>query len=146
MKLSSNHTYIFIIKLVAIVHIVLGMLLPFLAQTEIVASLLVDAMFIDIALSHEAHLQAAYIIALFCPTVASWGILLLVLFLSFIESPSKQKWLGLIAAVLVWYIGDSIYSLINGVATAFLLNSLVAISLLMPLWKLRKLTREKNAF
>ncbi len=87
MKLSSNHTYIFIIKLVAIVHIVLGMLLPFLAQTEIVASLLVDAMFIDIALSHEAHLQAAYIIALFCPTVASWGILLLVLFLRFIASP-----------------------------------------------------------
>jgi hypothetical protein len=139
MKFKSSHTYFFIIKAVAITHIILGILLPFLAQTNIVAKLLVDEMFIGIVLSDAAQLQAAYVIALFGPTVASWGILLFVLAQSFFESPTKQKWLGLIAAVLVWYIGDSAYSLINGVTTAFLLNSFVAASLLIPLWKIRQL-------
>lgn len=127
------------IRIVAFAHIILGILLPFLAQTNVVANLLVDEMFIGIALSNEAHLQAAYIISLFGPTVASWGILLFVLSQSFIDSPTKQKWFGLIAAVLVWYIGDSAYSLINGVTSAFFLNSFVATSLLIPLWKIRTL-------
>ncbi len=123
----------------AIAHIILGILLPFLAQTNIIATLLVNEMFKGIALSEEARSQAAYVISLFGPTVASWGILLLVLSQSFFESPSKKKWLGLITAILVWHIGDSAYSLINGVVTAFLLNSFVTASLLIPIWKLRKL-------
>ncbi len=139
MSLLSNNTYILIIKIVALTHIALGISLPFLAQTNVVANLLVDEMFIGIALSNEAHLHAAYIISLFGPTVASWGILLFILLQSFIEMPNKQIWLGLIAAVLVWYIGDSAHSLINGVTSAFFLNSFVASCLLIPLWKIRLL-------
>ncbi len=129
--MSTNHR---VIQIIAIAHIVLGIALPFLGKIDFVGNLLVDEIFPGIELSEIAHTQAAYIISLFGPTVASWGILLLILSNSFFAEPTREKWFGLFAAVLVWYIGDTSYSLMHDVKAALFLNSSVAVSLLIPIW------------
>ncbi len=140
-QMSTNHR---IIQIIAIAHIILGIALPFLGKIDFIGNLLVEEIFSGIELSETAHTQAAYIISLFGPTVASWGILLLVLENSFYAEPTKEKWLGLFAAVLVWYIGDTSYSLMHGVQAALILNSVVAISLLIPIWLNRNILKGKR--
>ena len=142
MKTSLAKKYILAIKAIAIAHIVLGVLLPFLAQIEMIEKLLVDTMFNNIALSGEAHAQAAYVISLFGPTVASWGMLLFILIQNYSQQPTQKIWLGLVAAILVWYIGDTSYSLLNNVGAAFVLNTLVTACLLIPLWQIRSLNNK----
>ena len=48
----------------------------------------------------------------------------------------------MIAAVLIWYIGDTSYSGSHGATGAIILNSMVAIVLLVPLWRLRQLIHQ----
>lgn len=128
-----------IIQIVAIAHIIGGLLLPFAGKFEPLAELLVGEMFAGIALSDQAHSQAAYVIALFGPTVASWGILMLIASNSYFAAPTRAKWYGLMCAVLVWFIGDTTYSLLHGVSAILLLNVLAALALLTPLCLSRKL-------
>lgn len=128
-----------LIQCLAIGHIVLGLCFPFLGQLASVNELLLAGMFPNQSLSVETAAQASFLITLFGPTVASWGILLLVLINQYVSSPSKNLWRGMIIAVLVWYIGDTSYSGSHGASGAVLLNSIVAILFLIPLWRLRKL-------
>ncbi len=139
MKATPAYKYILAIKIIALAHIALGIFLPFFAQIDSVEKLLVSEVFSGIALSSEAHSQAAYVISLFGPTVASWGILLFILIQNYSQTPTHRTWLGLVAAILVWYIGDTSYSLLNNVSAAFFLNTFVVLCLLFPLWKLRSL-------
>lgn len=142
MNINSAKKYILIIKIIAVAHIFLGVLLPFLAQIGTIEKLLVSAMFNNIELSREAHVQVSYVISLFGPTIASWGVLLFILIQHYSQTPTAKTWLGLVAAILVWYIGDTAYSLLNNVSAAFVLNTLVAICLLVPLWQIRNLDNE----
>lgn len=128
-----------LIQCLAIGHIVLGLCFPFLGQLAYVNELLLAGMFPNQSLSHETAAQASFLITLFGPTVASWGILLLVLSNQYFSSPNKNLWRGMIIAVLVWYVGDTSYSGSHGASGAVLLNSIVAILFLIPLWRLRKL-------
>ena len=131
-----------LIQCLAIGHIVLGISFPFLGQVNVVNELLIAGMFPDQALSADTAAQASYLITLFGPTVASWGILLLLLINTFIKAPSLYLWRGMITAVLVWYIGDTSYSGSHGATGAIILNSVVALLLLIPLWRLRKLIKK----
>lgn len=132
------------LQLMAIGHIIIGLLLPLLGQIDSVRRLLLDAMAPNYILSIPIAEHMTYLITLFGPTVASWGVLLLVLTNSYYQQPNKEKWLGLFVAVLIWFIGDSSYSMINGVYSAALLNSVVAMMLLLPIWQLRKLHIAEN--
>lgn len=127
------------LQLMAIGHIIIGLLLPLLGQIDSVRRLLLDAMAPNHILSISIAEHMTYLITLFGPTIASWGVLLLVLTKSYYQQPNKEKWLGLLVAVLIWFIGDSSYSMLNGVYSAALLNSVVAMMLLFPIWQLRKL-------
>jgi len=142
MNINSAKKYILIIKVIVVAHIFLGVLLPFLDQIDTIEKLLVSAMFNNIELSRGAHAQVAYVISLFGPTIASWGVLLFILIQHYSQTPTAKTWLGLVAAILVWYIGDTAYSLLNNVSAAFVLNTLVAICLLVPLWQIRNLNNE----
>ena len=123
-----------ILQLVAIFHIVLGVSFPFLMQVKAFSSFFLDQIFPDLFLSTAVYKQAAYLVGVFGPTVASWGVLLLVLVNSFYTHPTRQKWYGLLLAILGWYIADTIYSLMHGVDFALYINSFVVVSLLLPLF------------
>ncbi|MET1257066.1 hypothetical protein [Aliikangiella maris] len=128
-----------ILQVVAIIHIVAGLALPFIAQIEWIGEGLVNLVFTDLTLTSAVYKKALYIIALFGPTIASWGILLWLLVQSYCAQPTKQKWLGINLAILVWFIGDTLFSMINGIHQALVLNGLVMLSLLISLWKIRRL-------
>lgn len=131
------------IQCLAIGHIILGLSFPFLGQLAFVNELLLAGMFPNQALSAETAAQASFLITLFGPTVASWGVLLLLLITIYMQSPSLYLWRGMLFAILIWYIGDTSYSGSHGALGAILLNSIVAILLIVPMWRLRKLINNK---
>jgi hypothetical protein len=128
-----------ILQIVAVSHIILGIALPFLMKIEAFSNFMIEQIFPNISLSESAYSQVSYLIGVFGPTVASWGVLLLILINNFFESPSKQKWSGLFIAILIWFIGDTSFSLMHGISIALYLNGIVAISLLTPLYLSRNL-------
>ncbi len=128
-----------LIQCLAIGHIILGISFPFLGQFAFVNELLLTGMFPYQTLSAETAVQASYLITLFGPTVASWGVLMLLLINVYKQSPSLYLWRGMLFAVLIWYIGDTSYSGSHGALGAVFLNSVVAILFVVPLWRLRKL-------
>ncbi len=132
------------LQLMAIGHIILGVLFPLLGQIDSVSHIILDAMAPNLILNSSIAEHMTYLITLFGPTVASWGVLLLVLTNNYYQQPNKAQWLGLMLAVLIWFIGDSSYSMLNGVHAAAALNSAVAIMLLIPIWQLRKLYLTAN--
>ncbi len=135
MQLSKRKVAIskIVLQLLAVAHIVLGILLPFLASIPAVQTMLVKLMFSGLQLPENIAAQASYVIALFGPTVASWGILFLTLVNNYFSNPKNTTWFAMLAAIMVWYIGDTVFSLFNNVSEALYVNSLVAMALLIPL-------------
>ena len=122
------------LQLLAIGHIVGGLLLPLVGQIPELGNLLVDWIFAGVEMTAPVREKALYLITLFGPTVSAWGILFLVLCNSYFEAPTGQKWYGLLLGVLLWFIGDSGWSLAQGLPSILLLNGPVALALLIPLW------------
>jgi len=136
---TTTRIYQRIIQILALGHIVLGLAFPFLMKIDVFSSFMISKMFPGMTLSGAFYDQAAYVVGVFGPTVASWGVLLLVLTNSYFSKPTKQLWTGLVLAVLVWFIGDTIYSLLHGVTFALFINGIVALLFLIPIYKSRSL-------
>ncbi len=83
-----------IIQLVAIGHIILGLALPLLMQIDMFSSLMISQIFPNLQLSEPVYNQASYLIGVFGPTVANWGVLLLILSNRYFANPTLKKWLG----------------------------------------------------
>ncbi|WIO73983.1 hypothetical protein QP938_11865 [Porticoccaceae bacterium LTM1] len=127
------------LQIIAIFHIVAGIALPFLNQIPAVSDSFVASFFPGMVLEPEVAKQAAFVVALFGPTVASWGVLFLTLVNSFFAEPNGNKWWGLVLAELLWFVGDSSYATMNGVEVALPYNSVVLVGLLVPLLFARRL-------
>jgi hypothetical protein len=135
--------YLLLLRFIAVLHIILGLSLPFISQFESVSTLLLATMLPGLSLTEEVAKQVTYIIAVFGPTVASWGILFLVLVNSYFKRPDQTKWWGLIGALIVWFITDTVFSLLHGVSIALMLNGVVALFIIVPLWKSRCLIQKE---
>lgn len=122
------------LQCIAIAHIVLGCVLPLLGSSVVMQRWLPSAMLPNTIIPDVLREPITFLITLFGPTVASWGLLFLIAINLYFQTPTRQLWWSLIAALFVWYLGDSSYSLWHGASTAFILNSVVMLAIFIPLF------------
>ncbi|MRX27550.1 hypothetical protein [Kangiella sp. HZ709] len=123
------------LKALSIIHIVGGLLLPIL-----VFSHWSDSYFAQIAQqfpdSNPESLR--FLIGIFGPTLASWGLLFYFAVSKAFESLKQKDWWFLVAAILIWGVLDTSYSLYFNIQAHLYLNGFVILSLLLPLMFTRK--------
>lgn len=121
-----------ILYLMAYLHILGGVLLPFFVQFEWASRLIRDSLS-----NTPAQQGAVFWVGVFGPTIASWGVLFLCLLNIYFAQVSVRVWRHLIVAVLLWGVVDTSYCLLSGVPQALLSNIPAIIFLLLPLWLVR---------
>lgn len=125
------------LQLYALAHIIGGLLLPWLVDTAVFAdynAALAQAFGLHNAASRR---QAIFLTGLMGPTIASWGVLLLVLVQLSFARPTPMAWWGMVLAGLVWAPYDSLLSWQQGIYLNALINAASLLALLLPLWLLR---------
>lgn len=119
------------LQTLAIIHIIGGLLLPIMVYTPL-------------ATPYFEHLQATFpnsnpqslqfLIGVFGPTVASWGLLFFYAIGKAFESQTRKDWWLLVSAALIWAVLDTVFSIINNVFAHLYLNGGVLIIFLLPLF------------
>lgn len=125
------------LQLYALAHIAGGLLLPWLTDSIIFAEYN-HALAAAFGLSDEASAsQARFLTGLMGPTIASWGILMLLAVSEAFARPSAKWWWGLILAGFLWAPYDSFLSWQHGIYLNILINAVSLGALLVPLWLVR---------
>ncbi len=78
-----------------------------------------------------------FLVAVFGPTVASWGLLFGSLVRQFLDSPGEQSWRAMLFAVLIWAPLDSALCLYYGFRFGAILNVLVFVAVTVLLLAVR---------
>lgn len=123
------------LSVIAMLHVIGGLALPFL--------LLRSAALDGLLPAESADARLAY--ALFGPTVASWG--LLMLFLVHYGLRNGQIWAAnaLIAGILIWVPLDTALCYVHGWNGAVALNAAASAAILIPaLWRRAQLGRRAS--
>jgi hypothetical protein len=127
------------LQFIAVLHILGGLMLPFVVQTRILdlyntfnASLF-QALRPDLA----APRQSAFALGLFGPTIASWGVLFLFCVTALFDLRRPGAWWALMLAVLAWAPYDALLSWQAGFYVNVVLDAGVVLSLLIPLLHVR---------
>jgi len=126
------------LQLVAITHIVGGILLPFLVNTPLFAtynSLLYKSLGFD---TTRQNTEVNFLIGLFGPTIASWGILFLCVVSTVFKNPDKKGWWAIFLCCLAWAPYDSLLSIQKGIYINALINLIASLTILIPLFMARK--------
>ncbi|MBD3667284.1 MAG: hypothetical protein HUJ16_04955 [Kangiella sp.] len=123
------------LQTLAVIHIIGGFLLPVMVYTPLAAP-------------YFQHLQSAFpnsnsqslqfLIGVFGPTVASWGLLFFYAIGKAFETQTKKDWWLLVSATLVWAILDTLFSVANSVVAHLYLNGSVLVLFLIPLLLTKK--------
>ena len=126
-----------LLSLLAIGHIAAGLLLCLLYFFTPLHLPLLQAVYITqpAALSNES--QLVFWLCILGPTIASWGVLFLVLVKQYFLAPSRLLWNGLLGAVLVWAPLDSLLCTLNGIYAGAIGNIAVTIIFLILLLRIR---------
>ncbi|MBD3653358.1 hypothetical protein [Kangiella sp.] len=123
------------LQTLAIIHIIGGLLLPIMVYTSR-------------ATPYFTHLQNAFpdsspeslrfLIGVFGPTVASWGLLFFYAIGKAFETQTNKDWWLLVSATLVWAVLDTAFSIANNVFAHLYLNGSVLVLFLIPLLLTKK--------
>jgi hypothetical protein len=103
-------------------HIVAGVSLTLLPFVPAVHLQLITVIFGAEKVSEEIK----FLIAVFGPTVASWGVLFYALVKTYFRSPTRGTWWALVISIVVWAPMDSALCLSYGLYPAVALNAAVA--------------------
>ena len=126
--------------LVAIGHILAGLALPLLAYSsafDFYAELIRGAFWPGTQVPPEADSFQRWIVALFGPTVTSWGILMLYLVRAGIRSKEVWPWNALIVAVIAWAPADITISLLHEFWLHVVVDIIAVIAITVPACLLR---------
>jgi hypothetical protein len=99
---------------VAVAHVVAGLAVPFIAYSgafDFYAMQLAAAFWGGGPVPLEAENFQRWIVALFGPTVASWGVLMIFLVRAGMRTQERWPWHALLLAILVWAPADIVISL-----------------------------------
>ena len=121
----------------ALAHVAAGLLLTLLPLVPSLHERLAATIFGEGRVTREV----LFLVAVFGPTVASWGVLLFALVKAFFRNPSIATWRALVVSVLVWAVLDSSLCAYYGLYFAVALNVLIAGALLAMLFAARSLAR-----
>jgi len=126
------------LQLIAIAHIIGGLLLPFLVNTslfETYNTLVYQALGFETARTIP---EINFLIGLFGPTIASWGLLFLYTVSSAFKNLDQKGWWAIILCCLAWAPYDSLLSIQKGIYINALVNLVSALAILTPLFMVRK--------
>ncbi len=126
------------LQLIAFLHVVGGILLPFLVETPV----------FNVYLQHLAHafnfenkgagVEIRFLVGLLGPTIASWGILFLFAINTGFANPGPRAWWFIVIACIVWAPYDSWISLNHGVYLNAIFNCIVFVCIMIPMLIVKK--------
>lgn len=121
------------LQLLALLHIIVGLSLPFLAGTflfDYYHAQLLEAFHTK---DEAARQMGIFMVGILGPTIASWGLLFLFIVGYAYKERSYRAWLYMVIAVIGWSLADMGYSLLYGVMLNILIDLVVMSLLLIPL-------------
>jgi hypothetical protein len=126
------------LQLVAIAHVIGGLFLPILVNTSLFAAYNTS---VYEALEVEGTGQNSninFLHGLFGPTIASWGILFFYVVTTTFAKPDKKGWWTILLACLAWAPLDCFLSIQKGIYLNGLIDLVVFVLILGPLFMARK--------
>ncbi len=126
------------LQIIAIVHIVGGILLPLLVNTPLFApynSLMYQALRFE---EPSQYSQINFLVGLFGPTIASWGVLFLYVVTFAFKNLGSKGWWAIFFCCVVWAPYDSLLSIQKGVYINAIINLISALAILIPLFMARR--------
>lgn len=125
------------LQIIACLHIVGGMMLPFLAQMPIFNFYyqhLADAFNNEIP---RVGAETKFLVGIIGPTIASWGVLFLYVVNTAFANPNYRSWWFIVIACLVWAPYDSLLSIYYGVYLNAILNFIAFVCIVIPMLVVR---------
>lgn len=136
--MSANTKFIKrFLQIIAVLHVIVGLCFPWIVQSPLFDQYrghLHQVFNID---QDNAEQQALFLMAIFGPTIASWGVLFLFAINCGFAQPSPRAWWFILLACIVWAPYDSILSLIHGVFLNAIINSVAFVIIVVPLLMVR---------
>lgn len=126
------------LQFIALAHVIGGLMLPFIVQLNVVQPyfrLMANVFAVD---SNQDLRLVQFMVGVFGPTVASWGVLFWAVVTQSFDNPTKKSWYVMLAACVVWAFYDSIYSSFFGLWINAPINGVAFVSIVLPLWGVRK--------
>jgi len=126
------------LQVIAIAHIAGGILLPFIVNTQLFSTynaLVSQALGFE---TTEKNTEINFLIGLFGPTIASWGVLFLYVVNNAFKNLDKRGWWAILASCILWAPYDSLLSIQQGIYINGLINLFSALIILIPLFMARK--------
>ncbi len=120
---------------IALTHVVAGLVLTLLPLTPDLQQTLASAIFG----ADKSTDTVMFLISVFGPTVASWGVLFFALVRAYCRNPSRDSWRALMLSILIWAPLDSALSIHYGLHAAVALNAVVAVIVLALLFRVRNI-------
>ena len=127
----------FFLQLIAIAHIIGGVLLPFLVNTSVFATyntMVYQALGFDTTWTNP---EVNFLIGLFGPTIASWGVLFFYVVSSAFKNLDPKGWWAIFLSCVAWAPYDSLLSIQHGIYINALVNLISAAAILTPLFLAR---------
>ncbi len=118
------------LKTLAVIHILGGLALPLLVFTSIPDSYFLS---LETQFPNSNPESLRFLIGIFGPTVASWGILFYYAIHKAFQARTSKDWWFLVGATLVWVILDTSYSLHFKILSHLYINSIMLTLILIPL-------------
>lgn len=118
------------LKGIALIHISGGILLPIMVFTPIAGSYFDHLLQ---AFPQGDLTSMKFLIGVFGPTVASWGLLFYYSVGKAFQSRTSKDWWFMVFAILVWVVLDTTYSLNFDISSHLYINGTITLLLLIPL-------------
>jgi hypothetical protein len=121
------------LQVIAVIHIVTGLLLPFVVQIQ-----LFDVYYQHLALAFNLADDNStdaikFLVGIIGPTISSWGILFLFSVNTAFTNPSPKSWWFIVIACAIWAVYDSLFSLSYGIYMNAIFNGVVFICIMIPM-------------
>lgn len=130
MKASTAKQFL---SLLAILHIIVGLILPFMVNTWLFDYYNEKMLAAFNTSSIESLELGKFMVGILGPSIASWGVLFLFLVQHAYRTGFSSAWFTMIIAIVVWSLYDMALSIIAGVYLNVLIDIFVMALLLVPL-------------
>ena len=137
MSIRSNTLKRFL-QTIAVFHIIVGACFPWIVESHLFDLYHEHLNLVFNIYQDNAKQQASFLMALFGPTIASWGVLFLYSINSGFARPSPQVWWFMLLACIVWAPYDSILSLQYGIYLNAIINAVAFVMIVSPVLMVRK--------
>ncbi len=132
------------LQLIAVLHIIGGLLLPWLVQTSLADDYVLSIMQNFKVNDPGADRLVRFLVGILGPTIASWGVLLLYVVNSFFHQPTITAWWTIIIAGFVWAPYDSWLSIQYGIYLNAIVNGIVFCCIVVVMLMVRKRLIQKQ--